>query len=130
VLTDYPVCQTNGIEAGRQVTIVPLSKHRVLFGGSQEAVDRWNIPVADLNSFLAGCAERSIFAADSNSLETVARMLRGEGEWCEAARRPFFGFVDYLRDQPIPDDAEVSQWWSQMKDSFGDSILSFRQGSH
>ena len=61
VLTDHPVCQTNGLSAGGQVTVVPLSKQRVLFGGSQEAVERYNLPISRLNAFLAAWAERSIF---------------------------------------------------------------------
>ncbi len=124
VLTDFPVCQTNGIGAGGQVTVIPLSKHRVLFGGTQEAVDRCNIPVEDLNAFLSGCAEHSIFAADMNTLEVVAHMLRGDDEWCEAARKPFFGFADFLNDQENPSDTEVSRLWHDMKNSFGESILS------
>ncbi len=128
VLSDHPVCQTNGLGVGGQVTIVPLSKRRVLFGGHQDAVDGCNIPVEYLNTFAAAWAERSIFAADSRALQTVARNLRGEGlvgtpEWCEAARRPFFGFSDRLKDRQPPVELDVSQWWEQIKDSYGESIL-------
>lgn len=133
VLSDHPVCQTNGIGAGGQVTIVPLSKHRVLFGGTEEALAHWNVPVDVLNVFLAGWAERSIFAADSSSLETVVRNLRGEGaiadpQWCDAARRPFFGFVDRLKDRPSLTDFDRAQWRNQIEDLYGRSILPDRRG--
>ena len=92
VLTDFPVCQTNGSAPDGQVTIVPLSKHRVMFGGSEKAIAHWDIPADELNAILAGYAERSIFAADRATLERVAQQLRGENghspEWCAAARRP------------------------------------------
>ncbi len=59
VLTDNPVCQTNGLGIGGQVTIVPLSKHRVMFGGQKEAIDEMrNISIGELNHFLAGWSER------------------------------------------------------------------------
>jgi hypothetical protein len=132
VLTDHPVCQTNGLGIGGQVTIVPLSKHRVLFGGNQEAVNRFDIPAENLNCFLSACAERSIFAAESKCLETVAQNLRGEGsidstEWCNAARRPFFGFTDRLKDRRVPPDFDVSKWWNQIKESYGETILPWRK---
>ena len=41
VLTDHPVCQTNGLQAGGVALLVPLSKSRVLVGGLPEAVDRF-----------------------------------------------------------------------------------------
>ena len=133
VLSDHPVCHTSGTGAGGQVTVVPLSKHRVLFGGHQEAVDRCNIPIENLNAFLAAWAGRSVFAANLSSLESVARNLRGEGvvgtpDWCEAARRPFFGFADRLKDRQPPPGLDLSQWWDQIKNSYGESILPWRQG--
>jgi hypothetical protein len=126
VLSDFPVCQTIGTEVGGQVTIVPLAKHRVLFGGSAQAVSSWDIPADELNTILSAYADRSIFAADARCLEVVARNLRGEEDWCVAARRPFFGFANRLKECHIPTDVDVSQWWEQFKNSFGESILPWR----
>ena len=127
VLTDCPVWQTNGSAPDGQVTIVPLSKHRVMFGGSQKAIAHWNIPADDLNAILAGHAERSIFAGDRATLERVVQRLRGEKghspEWCSSARRPFFGFLDRLKDLKAPGSRELSRWFKQFKDSYGESIL-------
>jgi hypothetical protein len=122
VLSDVPVRQTNGLDAGGPATIVPLSKHRVLFCGSEEAVERCNVPVEKLNSFLAGMAIRSIYAADSNCLEAAARTLRGEGEWCAAARRPVFGLLDFIQGKDIPPEVDLKQWWNQVKDANGPPI--------
>jgi hypothetical protein len=127
VLTDFPVCQTSGSPPDGQVTIVPLSKHRVMFGGSEKAIAHWDIRADDLNAILAGYAQRSIFAADGATLERLAQHLRGENghspEWCAAARSPFFGFLDRLKDMKAPETPEVSQWFKQFKDSYGESIL-------
>lgn len=127
VLTDFPVCQSSGRALGGQVTVVPLSKHRVVFGGSEKAIAHWNIPADDLNGFLAGCAKRSIFAADRATLERVAKKLRGDdgqpADWCNAARRPFFGFLDRLNDMKSPGRADIGKWFTEYKDSYGDSIL-------
>jgi hypothetical protein len=132
VLTDFPVFQTNSIGLDSQVIIVPLAKNRVLFGGSKKAVARWDVPVEELNTFLSAYAECSIFAAAAGPLEVVARNLRGDNPayssvWCDAARRPFFGFLDRLKDQQIPGDVNVSNWWDQIKDSYGESVLPWRK---
>jgi hypothetical protein len=125
VLTDFPVCQTNGSAPDGQVTIVPLSKNRVIFGGSEKAIVHWDIPADDLNAILAGYAERSIFAADRDTLERVAHQLRGGNghspEWSAAARLPFFGFLDRLKDMKAPESPEI--WFKHLKDSYGESIL-------
>jgi hypothetical protein len=132
VLTDFPVFQTSGSAPDGQVAIVPLSKHRVLFGGSEKAVAHWRIPVDDLNAILAGYAERSIFAADRATLERVVQHIRGEKphsqDWCAAARRPFFGFLDQLKDMKSPDSSGVTQWFKQLKDGYGESILPPNRG--
>ena len=106
----------------------------MLFGGQQEAVDRCNFRIEELNTFLAGYAERSVFAADSASLEIVSRNLRGEGligtpEWCANARRPFFGFSDRVKDSQLPADLDTSQWWKQTKDSYGETRLPKRRSN-
>lgn len=134
VLTDHPVCQTNGLGVGGQVTIVPLSKHRVLFGGQQEAVDQCNFRIEELNTFLAGYAERSVFATNSNSLEIVVHNLRGEGpigtpEWCANARRPFFGFSDRVKEWPLQTDLDTFDWWERTKDSYGETVLPTRRSA-
>jgi hypothetical protein len=126
VLSDFPVLQTSGTEAGGPVTIIPLTKRRVLFAGSGEAVDRWDIPAESLNLWLAAYADRSVFAANSKCLERIAEHLRVDCAWSRAARHPFFGFLDRLPDQKIPSDVDVSQWWDGVKDSYGRSILPSR----
>lgn len=128
VLTDNPVCQTSGIRRGGQITIVPLSKQHVLIGGLQEAVDEarsWTID--QVNAFLAGWADKSIFAPERSDLEIVKSDLEGAGsvgsdEWCEAARKPFFGLPEriYLRHPPCGED--LSDWWEQVKLAFGSPL--------
>jgi hypothetical protein len=133
VLTDFPVLQTNGSTPDGQVTIVPLSKHRVMFGGSEKAIAHWDISADDLNAILAGYAERSIFAADRATLERVVQHLHEEKghspEWRGAAHRPFFGFLDWLQDMKAPDSLEISQWLNQHKESYGESILPSDRGT-
>ncbi len=134
VLTDNPVCQTNGLNPGGQVTIVPLSKHRVLIGGLQKAIERWGrITSEQLNAFLAGWAEQSIFAADTNTLKVVKKNLEGNGQirhedWYKAARKPFFGLPERMMKMQSPSGAELSQWWKEVKDSYGQSIFPQNDG--
>jgi hypothetical protein len=100
-----------------------------LFCGSEQAVGRCDIPVEELNAFLAGHADRSIYAAESAALEAVARTLRGEGPWYQMARRPFFGMLDFIKERQVPPDVDLSQWWGQVKDTFGDTILPRRSAA-
>lgn len=128
VLTDHPVCQTNGLAQGGQVTVVPLSKHRVLFGGHEDAIERCDVSSEVLNAFLAGWAERSIFAAINEPLRLIIHNLGSNGnfvspEWCTNARRPFFGINERLGDREIPPGLNVSNWWNAVKDSYGQSLI-------
>lgn len=129
VITDNPVCQTNGLNPGGQVIVVPLSKDRVLIGGLKEAIEGWgNFTVEQLNTFLAGWAERSIFAVDTDILENVKKNLEGKGvveteEWCEQARKPFFGLPERIKTRKPPSDIETSLWWENLKDGYGQSIF-------
>lgn len=128
VLTDNPVCQTSGIRQGGQITIVPLSKQHVLVGGLQEAVIEvrsWTVD--QVNAFLAAWAEKSIFAAERSDLEIVKSDLEGEGgvgpdEWCEAARKPFFGLPERIYLRQPPSGEELSDWWEQVKLVFGSPL--------
>jgi len=128
VLTDNPVCQTNGMRQGGQLTIVPLSKQHVLIGGLQEAVDEgrtWTID--QVNAFLAAWAEKSIFAPDRRDLEIVKSDLEGTGsigsdEWCEAARKPFFGLPERIYSMQPPSGEALSEWWEQAKAAFGSPL--------
>jgi len=125
VLTDNPVCQTCGIRQGGQITIVPLAKQHVLVGGLQEPVDEarsWTID--QVNAFLAAWAEKSIFASELNDLEIVKSDLEGAGsvgsdEWCEAARKPFFGLSDRIYSRKPPSGKNLSDWWEEVKAVFG-----------
>lgn len=128
VLTDNPVCQTNGIRHGGQITIVPLSKKHILVGGLQDAVDEamsWtNVQV---NVFLAAWAEKSIFAADRKDIENVKANLEGNGiiestEWCEVARKPFLGLLDRIFSELPPSSKHLSDWWEEKKAEFGSPI--------
>ncbi len=125
VLTDNPVCQTNGINQGGQITLVPLSKKHILIGGVQEAVDEarsWTID--QVNAFLAAWAEKSIFAANQNDLEIIKENLEGNGiigtnEWCENARKPFFGLIDRIYSRQPPSSEHLADWWKEIKAEFG-----------
>lgn len=128
VLTDNPVCQTSGIRQGGQITIVPLSKKHVLVGGLQEAVNEarsWTID--QVNAFLAAWAEKSIFAADRSDLESIKANLEGDGtvgsnEWCEVARKPFFGLPDRIYSRQPPSSERLSDWWEEVKAEFGSPL--------
>ena len=110
------------------MTIVPLSKQHVLVGGLQEAVDEarsWTIN--QVNAFLAAWAEKSIFAPDRADLEIVKSDLEGAGsvhsdEWCEAARKPFFGLPDRIYSRKPPSGEDLSNWWEQVKLMFGSPL--------
>lgn len=128
VLTDNPVCQTNGIRQGGQITIVPLSKKHVIVGGLQEAVDEarsWTID--QVNTFLAAWAEKSIFAADRSDLEIIKTNIEGDGtvgpnEWCEIARKPFFSLPDRIYSRKPPSSERLSDWWEEVKAEFGSPL--------
>lgn len=128
VLTDNPVCQTSGMGQGGQITIVPLSKQHVLVGGLQEGVEEarsWTID--QMNAFLAAWAEKSIFAAERSDLEIVKSDLEGSGsvgsdEWCEAARKPFFGLPERIYSRGPPCGGDLSDWWEQVKLAFGSPL--------
>ncbi|MBN2331062.1 MAG: DUF4238 domain-containing protein [Candidatus Aenigmarchaeota archaeon] len=129
VITDNPVCQTNGLLRGGTVLMVPLSKHHIIFGGRQEATERCrNLTLGQVNTFLAAWADKSIFAADRDTLEYVKLNLEGNGtigteQWCEAARKPFFGCSDRIQITQFPSQQDLSTWWEQLKSSYGDSLL-------
>ena len=131
VLTDHPVCQTNGLKTGGQVTIVPLSKNRVMFGGHQEAIEKCNCWIDELNAFLAGWAHRSVFAAERHTLEAIRSILSGENKsfestWCRNARQPLFGFLDRLGKHTGLRDEELPDFWKDLKASYGESILPWK----
>lgn len=129
VLTDNPVCQTNGLRRGGAILMVPLSKRHILFGGRQKAVERCrDFTLGQVNAFLAACAGKSIFAADRDTLEAVKLNLEGRGtvgtdQWCEAARKPFFGSSDRIQIARFPSKQELSTWWKQLKSGYGEPLL-------
>lgn len=129
VLTDNPICQTNGLEQGGAILIVPLSKRHILFGGHQQATERCrDITLGQVNAFLAGWADKSIFSSDRNTLEAVKLNLEGNGtvgtdQWCEAARKPFFGNSDRIQLAQFPSEQDLSTWWEQLKSSYGNPLI-------
>lgn len=128
ILTDNPVCQTNGLGPGGIVVLVPLSKHRILFGGTREAVERCgDMPVAHMNAFLAAWAERSIFASDAATLHEVVRHLKGEvpgsdPAWCEAARKPLFALREGAASRRPPPGLDLHEFWEGVKSRYGPPI--------
>lgn len=132
VLTDHPVCQTSGHHPGGQVTIVPVSRRRVFFGGSQQAVNNCNFPVHELNAFLAGWAYRSVFAAERGALDEVVEILSGKyemwrKEWCDRARLPCFGLEERSKTYSVSPDEITKDWWNGFKDSYGETILPWKR---
>jgi len=126
VITDNPVCQTNGLQDGGQATLVPLSKRLILIGGQDKAVEKFrNVTIDEINLFLFAWAYKSIYAAEKHTLESIKKTLDGidNKEWCEAARKPLFGMPGRIKEKSIPSDINVSQWYNDMKDKYGESIL-------
>jgi len=122
VITDNPVCQTNGLQKGGQVTLVPLSKRRILIGGLEEGVERFrHYTIDELNVSLFAWANRSIYAAERATLESIKTMLDEieDKEWYEAARKPLFGLPERIMDKVIPKGVNISEWYATMKDTFG-----------
>ena len=126
VITDNPVCQTNGLQDGGQATLVPLSKRLILIGGQDKAVEKFrNVTIGEINLFLFACAYKSIYAAEKQTLESIKKMLEGvdNKEWCEAARKPLFGMPERIKEKKIPSGINISQWYKDMKDKYGGNIL-------
>jgi hypothetical protein len=126
VITDNPVCQTNGLQDGGQATLVPLSKRLILIGGQDKAVEKFReVTIDEINLFLFAWAYKSIYAAEKHTLESIKKMLEGidNKEWCEAARKPLFGMPERIKFKNTPSDINISQWYKDMKDKYGESIL-------
>lgn len=135
VLTDNPVCMTRVATPGGMIVVVPLTKRRILLGGLANHVEKcrhWS--VAGINAYLAAWAERSIFAADNESLKGVVRTLQGDGViadpgWCEAARKPLLGITERIAAQPVPGSVDLDQFNEYMKGLYGPSILAHRHNT-
>lgn len=129
VLTDNPVCQTNGKEFGGQVIIVPLSKSRVLIGGRPDAIESiCCLSLSELNVLLAGYAENVIYCDDQRTLRFIRLNLTDQGdvrsvEWRLAARQPFFGIANRITQQVRDGFQSPDGWWEAEKDSYGPSVL-------
>lgn len=135
VITDNPVCYALGFEKGRKLLLVPLSKKRILFGGTKELLDKCSdYSVRHINFSLAAWSERSIFAADRKTLKNLIIDLKGEGiiagpqEILEAARKPFFGLLERVQSNPVPSYEELDKFMESLKNSFGPSILGGTNG--
>jgi hypothetical protein len=130
IITDNPICLSGNLGQGK-VVIVPISKRRIIFGGTVQALQPWGQVSVDLiNMILGAHAERHIFAADKDTLSILANNLRGEGEFgpdefCEAARKPLFGLPDRVISACRSNTGKVdtSKAWKALKDSYGASIL-------
>lgn len=130
VITDNPVCYVLGLGEGVRVLLVPLTKKRVLFGGSLEMVEKCGgLSIRDINFCLGAWAERHIYAADKQTLKDIATDLRGEGivagppEVLEAARKPLFGLPERATTNPVPESIDLDKFWEALKNSFGPSVL-------
>jgi len=129
VITDNPVCFARNADATRPIVLVPLTKTRILFGGSADDIEEcffWS--VSGMNLYLASKADRSIFAADRATLESIVRELTdngdaGNSEWMEAARKPHFGLPERIRTTPIPESVDTHEFCESMKAAYGESVL-------
>ena len=126
IITDNPVCETNGLQDGGSATLVPLSKRLILIRGLDQAVERFrNATIDEINLFLFAWAYKSIYAAEKHTLESIKEMLEGidNKEWYAAARKPLFGLPERIKEKDIPSDVNISQWYNDMKDTYGETIL-------
>jgi Protein of unknown function (DUF4238) len=130
IISDHPVCYALGFEKGRKALLVPLSKKRILFGGTAETIEKCcQLSVREINFSLAAWSERHVFAADKKTLQHLAADLYGTGiisgpsEVLEAARKPFFGLSERIHTNPVPKNVDVNKFWKSLKDSFGPSII-------
>jgi hypothetical protein len=130
VITDNPVILSGNLGHGN-VVIVPLSKRRIILGGFSESLAPWaSVSVEYINLLLGAWAEKHIFAADRDTLQILARNLRGEGEFesgafLEAALKPLFGLPDRILNAYRSDKGtiDISKAWESLKDSYGVSII-------
>jgi hypothetical protein len=129
VITDNPVCWSRVKTPGGLIVMVPITKHRILLGGHAGDVDtcrNWSIGL--INAYLSAWAERSIFAADADTLEAVRLCLRGDGEikdaaWCESARKPLLGMAERIADGSLPRSPHPGEFYKDLKARYGESIL-------
>jgi hypothetical protein len=125
VITDHPVCHMPG--RGGPFILVPLSKHRIIMGGSRLVLSKvagWDSTRTNL--FLAGWAGERICAASSETLERVKKDIeRAETAPVKTlfshARLPFFGMLQRMRENfsTIPDptppvEQSASEWLSRV----------------
>jgi hypothetical protein len=127
ILTDHPVCTTRAFGSSGSVLIVPLSKSRVFFGGTSEDLNHTNVHVDFLNFVLAAWANKFVFAADRQTLETVRYNLSGEcptlnADIANKARQPLFGLLSRIAEGQRP-DTDTGEWWKAHKARFGESVL-------
>ncbi|MGD0140831.1 MAG: DUF4238 domain-containing protein [Tepidisphaeraceae bacterium] len=128
VLSDHPVCITSVYQEGGQMVLVPMSSDVVLIGGARTAIENMReTTAAQFNFFFAGYANRSIFASDRSTLEKLTLLLSDDSpfprQMVEAARQPFFGAPERLREQmqsdPMPKGFDFGEALRQHSASFG-----------
>lgn len=121
VLTDHPVCNSTETGAYGSVLFVPLSRKRVVFGGSKKALENPMLRcVLAINCFLAAWADQRIYAADTDTLYGVVKELKGHGAihdaaWLAAARQPHFGLPARAAVTGVPDGVDTQNIFEEMK---------------
>lgn len=126
ILTDNPVCQTNGLHKGGQAVLVPLSKRFLLIGGLEDSVEEFRKATIDeINLFLFAWTYDSIYAAEKDTLESLKAMLDTVDDevFIDTAKKPLFGLPERIKEKDIPVGLNTNEWWEQIKNSYGDSII-------
>ena len=121
VLSDHPVVFGRNGATGGPVIFAPISSDTLLVGGRREDAEaQIPIEIIDLNFFLAAHAQRHIFAASRESLESVQLSFNDEArplEAREAAIQPLYGIPERIRirqlARELPDDFDG---WKAMQD--------------
>lgn len=100
VLSDHPVVHMPIGSPLGPVVFLPLSKERIIAGGTRDALKKLKgVTVDQVNLFVASWANRLIYGSSVEELEHVAILLR---EANEAARLPFYGVTQRMRTDPDP----------------------------
>lgn len=100
VLSDCPVCHSSLNDVVGPMILVPMSKTRLMVGGTAAALKKLEGATVDqVNLFIASWANKLIYGDSVEVLETVAEQLQQSGK---PARLPFRGVVERMRTEPVP----------------------------
>lgn len=119
VITDHPVC-TSGCAQRKDFSVtLPVSKKAIFFGGYTETTKKMALVKPEqVNQFLYGWANRSVFASTRETLESITESLRYQEKinpaLYEKSSLPYFGhtlrlaqIVDAdLQNKKIPDEIQ------------------------